>query len=90
MSKLVFVKAFFGKGKTSQKNFNCVTLACFGEGGKVRLYELFTKNGVLLDNQDSLRFGDIVEAEYLPSDYPGGSSSLCKLTVITPSPYFVG
>lgn len=88
MSKYVFINAFAGKSKTSQRSFNRVTIGSISDDGSVRLYDLFTDGGALLPNQDKLRFGDFVEPSYKASDIPGGRSSLTGLEVVTPSPFF--
>lgn len=88
MSKTIFIKARAGMSKGDQKPYNYVTIAVVDDSGKVSIYELWANNGYFLPNQDSLRFGDEVKPTYLPSDYPGGRSSLGSLEVISNSPYF--
>ncbi len=88
MSKFVFISAFVGKSKEKQKAYNRVTIAGINDSGEVRTYDLFTENGVLLPNQDTLKFGDVVAPSYKDSEYPGGRPSLAGLQVVSRSPYF--
>lgn len=87
-TKYVFISTLSGKSKEKQKPYNRVSIACVNEQGEVRVCDLFTANGVLLSNQSTLRFGDIVEPIYQESEFPGGRPSLAGLTVVTSSPYF--
>ncbi|MDE6441647.1 MAG: hypothetical protein K2L12_02715 [Clostridia bacterium] len=87
MSKFVFINAFAGKSKDKQKPFNKVSIAGIESDGKTRVFDLFTKDGVLLSNQETLRFGDVVKPTYQESDYPGGRPSLIGLEVLQTSPY---
>ncbi|MGN0804993.1 MAG: hypothetical protein ACI4MS_06390 [Candidatus Coproplasma sp.] len=87
-TKYVFIGAFAGKSKDKQKPYNRVTIAGINEDGTAGTYDLFTEGGVLLPNQDTLKFGDVVEPSYKPSMFPGGRQSLAGLQVVTSSPYF--
>ena len=87
MSKFVFIKAYSGKAKATQKTFNCVSIACIETDGTAKTYDLFTDGGALLPNQNTLRFGDVVKPSYKESDYPGGRPSLIGLEVLPHSPY---
>lgn len=87
MSKYVFINAFSGKSKSKQRLFNKVTIAGINADGKTRVFDLFTRDGALLPNQDELRFGDVVNPSYQESEYPGGRPSLIGLEVVEASPY---
>lgn len=88
MSKFVFISAYAGKAKGTQKPYNRVTIAGINDDGTTRTYDLFTDGGILLPNQDTLKFGDVVAPSYKDSEFPGGRPSLSGLQVITSSPYF--
>ncbi len=87
MSKFVFINAFAGKSKDKQRPFNKVSIAGINEDGTTRIFDLFTDGGALLPNQNTLRFGDVVNPTYKESDYPGGRPSRIGLEVLQQSPY---
>lgn len=82
----IYVGSFFGTAKESGKPFNRVSIVGRTNNG-LRTFDLFTENGAKLPNQDKLKFGDVVRAEYKDSEYPGGRPSLCGLEVVTETPY---
>lgn len=82
----IYVGSYSGTAKESGRSFNRVSIVGKTDNG-LRRFDLFTKNGKKLSNQDKLQFGDVVRADYEDSDYPGGRSSLCALEVVSTTPY---